>query len=140
LAFLGQFYCLPTRLNLPGTLCVQLYQDRWVGEGGDPCPVAMRVPTGAPANVEAGGIPQRGIVPHDIDFLEIQDPESEPEFPNDLTLSASKIGGLCLHTDALDARHRFLLQLAEEPGAFNFAGRICIVALSEGGELQVSLE
>jgi hypothetical protein len=138
MAFLGQFYCGVPRLDLPDTLCIQLYQDRHVGEGGDPCPVEVRVPLGAAPNDEGLGLQQKGVIAHDIEYEERVDPDTEPEFPEDLPLYSSKIGGLCLSC-SVEEPDRYLLQLDEDPGDFNFAGRNCIVAVTPDGQLKVYL-
>jgi hypothetical protein len=139
MAFLAQFYCAPPRLALTNTLCVQLYQAQDVGEGGDPVPVAVRVPLDAPANISNRETPQRGAVPHDITWEERTDPEVEPSFPEDLPLYRSKVGGICLHSYMFGESERFLMQLKEQPGNFNFAGRTCILCLAPDESLKVYL-
>jgi hypothetical protein len=139
MAFLAQFYCVAPRLKLPGTLCIQIYQDRDVGEGGLPCPVAIRVTFGAAANAEGLGLQQKGIIAHDIEYAERVDPDTEPEFPQDLPLYESKIGGLCLFSPP-EEPGQYILQLGENPGDFNFAGRLCVVCMTPDGQLKVSLE
>jgi hypothetical protein len=66
------------------------------------------------------------------------DPDSEPEFP-DLPLYDGNIGGLCPFS-SVEEPDRYLLQLQEDPGDFNFAGRMCIVRASPDGQLKVRLE
>jgi hypothetical protein len=139
MAFLAQFYCVVPRLDLPDTLCIQVYQDRHVGEGGDPRPVAVRVPVGAAPNNEGLGLQQARIIPHDIEYEERVDPDTEPEFPEDLPMYKSKIGGLCLSL-SVEQPDRYLLQLNEAPGDFNFAGRNCIITVTPDGQLKVCLE
>jgi hypothetical protein len=139
MAFLAQIYCARPRFSLPETLCVQLYQRQGVGQGDDPCPVAVRVPLGAPVNTGNQGTCQPRIILHDITWEERIDPESEPDFPEDLPLYESKIGGICLHSYLFSESDCFLMQLKEEPGNFNFAGRTCIMCLSEGERLKVYL-
>jgi hypothetical protein len=139
MAFLAQFYCTLPRLGLSNTLCVQLYQAHDVGEGGDPVPVAIRVPIGSPANINNGGRPHPQVVSHDVCWEERKDPDAEPPFPDDLPLYQSKIGGLCLHSDLFGESEQFLMQLKEEPGNFNFAGRTCLLSLADDGSLKVYL-
>ena len=139
MAFLAQFYCAPPRLGLPDTLCVQLYQALDVGEGGEPAPVAVRVPLGSFTNTDNRGTPQPRVVPHDAAWEERMDPDAEPNFPDDLPLYGSKVGGLCLHSYLIGEAERFVMQLKEEPGNFNFAGRTCIVCLSTDESLKVYL-
>jgi hypothetical protein len=140
MAFLAQFYCAPTRLNLPDTRCIQLYQDRDVGEGGGPWPTAIRVPLDAPLNTANSGTQLPMIKPHDITWETRVDPDSEPASPDDLPLYGSKIGGLCLNMDSFETSDRFLMQLREYPGSFNFAGRKCVVCITADGALKVQLE
>jgi hypothetical protein len=145
LAFIAQFYCTSERLNIPGTLCIQLYQDRDVGEGGDPLPVAIRVPVGARQNTQRLGMVHPGIEVHDIVFEAKDDPD---ELSDDLWLSDqdryildSKVGGTpCYTDDELPLGHRYLLQLGEEPAGFNFADRRAIVTLGPDELLYVRLQ
>lgn len=139
LAFLAQFYCAPPRLDLEDTLCVQLYQAQDVGEGGDPVPVAVTVPLGSPANTDNRGTPQPRVVPHDVTWEERIDPDAEPDFPDDLPLYGSKVGGFCLHSYLFGESEQFVMQLKEEPGDFNFAGRTCIVCLAADAAARVHL-
>jgi hypothetical protein len=139
MAFLAQFYCAPDRLNLKDALCVQLYQAVDVGAGGDPVPVAVIVPFGSRSNSGNEGTLQPRVVPHDVTWEERMDPDIEPPFPGDLSLYGSKVGGLCLHADLFGRSERFLMQLKEKPGNFNFAGRTCIVSLCMDATLNVYL-
>jgi hypothetical protein len=139
MAFLGQVYCEPPRLSLAEVLCIQLYQDPDVGEGGDPCPVAVALPIDAPANKDRHGILQPQIVPHDIAWEKRIDPDTEPGFPADLPLHQSKVGGFCLHSYLFDESDQFVMQMKEDPGEFNFAGRTCIVCLAKDRKLKVYL-
>jgi hypothetical protein len=145
LAFIAQFYCTPERLNIPGTLCIQLYQEADVGEGGDPLPVAIQVPLGARENGRKLGIVHPGINPYEIFWEAKDDPD---ELPDDLGLSDetaylldSKIGGTpCYTDDELPAGHRYLLQLDQMPAGFNFADRRAMVTLGPDQKLHVRLQ
>src|SRR5262245_13607109 len=96
LLFLAQFYCDGVRLNLPGTLCLQLYQDQ---PDGDPIPVPVLVPLDAELNASGQGVPYPGVLLHDIEWEYREDPdESDADM---LELAKSKIGGLCYFHDAL---------------------------------------
>lgn len=139
MAFLAQLYCSPSRLNLAGMLCVHLYQDPDVGEGGDPLPIALALPLGSTINQESLGTANPTISELDVVWEERMDPDFEPDMPDDLPLYASKVGGLCLHSYLFDPTDQFLFQLKEEPAGFNFAGRTCLVCLSSHGDLRVYL-
>lgn len=139
MAFLAQFYCTPRRLDLSNTLCVHLYQSPDVGEGGDQVPVAVGVNVDSPVNLDNQGTRQPRVVPHDVAWDVRADPDAEPDYPDDLPLYSSKIGGQCLHSYLFGDSERFVLQLKEEPGNFNFAGRTCIVCIAADASLKVYL-
>lgn len=138
MAFLLQIYCPP--LSLPDVLCLQLYQAQDVGNGGNPLPVAVAIPSRSPLNTDSKGTAQRRIGTHDITWKEQIDPDCEPTFPEDLPLYESKVGGLCLHSRVFKGiGEQFLLQIKEEPADFNFAGCTCIVSRLESGALATYL-
>src|SRR6185295_4945045 len=66
MAFLSQFYSTRERFNLPGILCIQMYQCLGIDEGEDPHPLALLVPVGAQVNDQKSGRQQPTIVSHDI--------------------------------------------------------------------------
>ena len=68
MAFLAQFYCTDERLTLPGTLCIQLYQDVDVDMGGGPWPVAVSVPVVAKPNIEGLGVSQPTVGSSRVDL------------------------------------------------------------------------
>jgi hypothetical protein len=146
-ALLAQFYCTTDRLYLPDTLCIQLWQDPDVGEGGDPLPVAIRVPVTANENTERLGVIHPDVLPHEISF-ELRDdpyvfPDSREAYVTDeeKALMQSKIGGVPYYTDdELPPEHIFLFQLYEGPGGCNFAGRHAMVTLAPTGDLHVRLQ
>src|SRR5687768_5117210 len=72
LRFLAQFYCDGTRLNLPGVLCLQVYQDH---PEGTPVPVPVFVPLGAEPNAARVGVTDPGVIPHDIEWKYREDPD-----------------------------------------------------------------
>jgi hypothetical protein len=144
MAFLAQFYCTPERLNLAGTQCVQLYQCRDVGMGGDPVPVAIRVAIGSEPNSQKSGIVQPSVGQYDISWLPTDDPDVLPDGPDpteeELQLTKSKVGGIPYFADNLTPGETYLLQLKEGPADFNFAGRMVVVSLGVDDDLHVSLE
>jgi hypothetical protein len=133
LLFLAQFYCDGTRLRLDGALCLQVYQDI---PDGDPIPVIVRVPHGAELNSAGLGIPDPEVVPHDIEWEYREDPDEAPDWKDDL--AASKIGGLCYFSHAIDSGERLLLFLDEDPANFNFGGDELMLAINEAGEIRVT--
>jgi hypothetical protein len=143
MAFLAQFYCASGRLYLPGTLCIQLYQCRGVGMGGEPVPIAMRVPVDAEPNTQGAGVIQPGVGLYDIRWVPGIDPDIVPCGPDptdeELRLAASKVGGTPYCDWAGRPGSTFLFQLDEEPAGFNFAGRMVVVTLGTDQELHVSL-
>lgn len=133
LRFLAQFYCDGTRLNLPGVLCLQVYQDE---PDGEVIPVPVLVPLGAAPNPEQRGTVYPGILPHDIEWEYREDPD-EPD--SDLVeLAASKIGGVCYFSHALDPGERLLLFLDERPADFNFGGDELMLAVNQAGAIRVA--
>ena len=145
LAFIAQFYCTPDRINLPGTLCVQLYQDSDVGEGGDPLPVAIKLPLGAKENTERAGVVFPGLSEYEILWDAEDDPDVIPDnaylTDEEVKLMQSKAGGIPYYTDdELPPGHIYLFQLCEEPADFNFAGRRAIVSLAPDGSLYTRLQ
>lgn len=133
LRFLAQLYCDGTRLNLPGTLCLHLYQDH---PDGDPFPVPVLVPLDAKPNVAGLGISDSRVIPHDIEweYREVPD-ESDSD---QVELAASKIGGACYFSHALDAGERLLLFLDEDPADFNFGGDECMLAFTATGGIRLA--
>jgi hypothetical protein len=125
-------------------LCIQLYQCRDVGMGGDPMPVAMKVPIGAVLNTQKVGVIQPGVGLYDVLWEQKTDPDTVPCGPDptdeELRLAASKAGGTPYFDNAVQAGTTFLLQLEEEPPGFNFAGRMTIITLNSDDELHVSLQ
>ncbi len=143
MAFVAQFYCTPERLNLPDTLCIQLYQCREAGMGDDPLPVPVRVPLGASLNADQVGIAQRSVGLYHVEWEPRDDPDVVPVGPDptdeELHRVGSKVGGTPYHDYALEPGEVFLLQLEEDPAGFNFAGRTAIVVKDVRGQLQVRL-
>jgi len=142
LAFVAQFYCTSERLNLPNTLCIQLYQDQDAGDGGDPLPVAIRLPLGAKENTERAGLIHKGISQYHIVWEAKNDPDMIPEDDHlAAELVESKVGGTPYYTDdELPPGHIYLFQLHEDPAGLNFAGRHAIVTLAPSGELSLRLQ
>ena len=133
LRFLAQFYCDGTRLNFPGVLCLQVYQDE---PDGDPIPVPVFVPLGAAPNADLLGVPDPRVVRHDIEWECREDPD---ESTSDLVeLAASKVGGVCYFSHALDPGEHLLLFLDEQPADFNFGGDELMLAVNDAGQVRVA--
>jgi hypothetical protein len=138
MGFLAQFVCAAGRLELPGAIALQLYQCRGVDDGDDPTVVAMAVPIGAPENVDGLHAAEPWVIPHAIawEWREERDPNDESA---GIGLFAAKAGGKCPFADHLPSGATFLLQLKEDPGHLNFAGRLATVFLRGDGTLGVEL-
>jgi hypothetical protein len=112
--------------------------------GGDPVPIAMRVPVDAEPNTQGAGVIQPGVGLYDIRWVPGIDPDTVPCGPDptdeELRLAASKVGGTPYCDWASQPGSTFLLQLDEEPAGFNFAGRMVVITLGTDQELHVSLE
>jgi len=132
--FLAQFYCDPVRLPLPDTLCLQLYQ---CDPEDDPWPAFVRVPLGAKENTEHLGIPQAGVIPHDVSWEPRDDPDEATD--DDVDLAQSKVGGTCYFFDCLQPGERLLLQLREQPGDFNFGGYTLVLAINQQGVIRATI-
>jgi len=141
LAFIAQIYCTTERLAIPGTLCIQLYQEIDYG----PLPVAIRVPVGAKENTDQLGLIHPRIRKYEIHWEQEDDPETIPDdwelTEKERRLMQSKVGGTPHYTDDdLEIGHRYLFQMREDPAGFNFAGRHAIVTIDADGLLDVRLQ
>jgi hypothetical protein len=132
--FLAQFYCDPVRLPLAGTLCLQIYQ---CDPEEDPWPAFLKVPLDARPNTEQLGIPQPGVIAHDIEWEVRSDPDEASL--DDVELAKSKAGGTCYFDGCLDPGERLLLQLRERPGEFNFGGYTMVLTINQQGEIRATI-
>lgn len=130
---MAQFYCDGTRLNLPGILCLHLYQDE---PDGDPIPVPVLVPLDATPNDARLGVTDPRVHPHDITWEYREDPDEASD--EQLEVCASKIGGTCYFSHALETGERLLMFLSERPGNFNFGGDELMLAVNHAGAVRVA--
>jgi len=133
LRFLAQFYCDGARLNLPGVLCLQVYQDE---PDGDPIPVPVFIPVGAEPNTGQLGAADPRVIPHDIEWEYREDPDEPTD--EQVKVAASKLGGACYFAHALNPGERLLLFLDEQPADFNFGGDEFMLAVNQVGEVRVA--
>ena len=61
MAFLCQLYCDGEMLDIPDTLCIQLYQLVIDGEAASD-PIVIQVPVGAKENIEKEGVCHEGLI------------------------------------------------------------------------------
>jgi hypothetical protein len=122
LCFLMQLY----NINVPGILCLQIYQSGELDEGDDPTPVVISVRKNAPINILNFGRPCSGLKISSILCSELSmEPDSWPKLSgisNDLLkLTSSKIGGLSPNCDIAECS-QYLAQISESLSDFNFGG------------------
>jgi hypothetical protein len=128
MAFTAQFYCTPERLNLPGALCVHVYQED------------------APENSEMLGRSNPEVTPHDIEWETRMDPATRPENVFDpvcRVLMDSKIGGTTFFEDGVEPGSTFLLQIRDDrlgqTHGINFGGFTMLLVADASGSVQAGL-
>ena len=82
------------------------------------------------------GTPDPEVIPHDIEWEYREDPDEATD--DQVELAASKIGGACYFSHALDPSERLLLFLDEDPANFNFGGDELMLAINESGAIRVA--
>jgi hypothetical protein len=142
MAFLVQLYSFHDRFNVPGAVCIQLYQCRGVDDGEDPNPIAVKVPIGALLNEAHRGTSQPTVMPYDIIWDRKEDPDEFPSSgglsPEILQLHQAKAGGLPPR-DLRITPDKFLGQLTEYPAGVNFGGLLAVLFLDNREEIRVEL-
>ena len=135
--FVGQFYCSESRLNLPGTLCLQIYQE---APDDDPWPTAVAIPIGTIANTIGWGKEHPDVLPHDVEW-ESRPEISEPKAfdPSSQPLKAAKAGGPTFYADTLDEGDEFILQLKESPIGLKLGGLTLLVVRTASGTVEARL-
>lgn len=127
------------RLGLKGWRCLQLYQSGEVDDGDDPTPMVVLLPLDAPANDRQLGRPNEAVRPGRIEWDVRLDPDEFPKTPgvtDELTaILTSKVGGTPPAMEPPVEGARFLGQIAEALGDFNFGG--CLLTLWQTPDGQV---
>lgn len=133
MAFLGQFYSAPDRLNLGDALGIHLYQEL----EDSPLPIAIQVPRGAIENTAGLGVPMPGVLPFDVEWEYQEDPDTVGDDQTELAMS--KAGGICYFWGVVGMGERLVLQLRQGPAGFNFGGYSAVVVQEATGQLVVRL-
>jgi hypothetical protein len=139
LGFLFQIYCDNEKLQLPETLCIQVYQSVDINNGDDGEPIIVKVPINSPINNEMKGTISPELAQYDIEWEEGNEPDALPDFmncsPEHLKWMNSKLGG-ALPPEFND--RIFIGWIAEHPCDFNFGG-ILTILLDDNGEIGLAI-
>lgn len=137
LGFLFQIYCENKKLQIPDTLCLQVYQSVDIDDGDDGEPVIVKVPINSPLNKENKGVIHPDVGQYDILWEEGEEPDDLPEVldysPENLKWMNSKLGG-AVPPEFED--RKFIGWIVEYPVDFNFGG-ILNILLNNDGELDL---